>query len=223
MELKDLHRKIQETSNYNPIDRESIQESYKDGVKIIAKPIDMVNPYEYQRGMEVELNMSNNAVGDWMEEELNTGNVKKASKKVLKNLTKDPQYYQKMVAYQMEGDSMYDIEVNKKSIEALKKTNGKIIKEEKSPSFLNEDTYTMYADKYDTKETTPDDMAELGQTHDSIYERYAQKYGIDVNELKDKVEARKLELETIEAPDEATALSLQKKDPKAYIIIADKT
>ena len=149
MELKDLHKKIQETSNYNPIDRESIQESYKDGVEIIAKPIDMVNPYEYQRGMEVELNMANNAVGDWMEEELNTGNVKKASKKVLKNLTKDPQYYQKMVGYQMEGDSMYDIEVNKKSIEDLKKTTGKIIKENKSPNFLNEDTYTMYADKYD--------------------------------------------------------------------------
>ena len=222
MELKDLHKKIQETSNYNPIDRESIQESYKDGVEIIAKPIDMVNPYEYQRGMDIELNMANNAVGDWMEEELNTGNVKKASKKVLKNLTKDPQYYQKKAAYQMEGDSMYDIEVNKKSIEALKKTNGKIIKEEKSPNFLNEDTYTMYADKYDTNEATPDDIAELGQTHDAIYERYAQKYGVDVNELKDKVEARKLELETIEAPDEATALALQKKDPKAYIKIADK-
>jgi len=229
MELKDLHKKIQETSNYNPIDRESIQESYKDGVEIIAKPIDMVNPYEYQRGMDIELNMANNAVGDWMEEELNTGNVKKASKKVLKNLTKDPQYYQKKAAYQMEGDSMYDIEVNKTSIEALKKTNGKIIKEEKSPNFLNEDTYTMYADKYDedgsgdVTEDSAKDIAELGQTHDAIYERYAQKYGVDVNELKDKVEARKLELETIEAPDEATALALQKKDPKAYIKIADKT
>jgi len=163
-----------------------------------------------------------------MEEELNTGNVKKASKKVLKNLTKDPQYYQKKAAYQMEGDSMYDIEVNKKSIEALKKTNGKIIKEEKSPNFLNEDTYTMYADKYDedgsgdVTEDSAKDIAELGQTHDAIYERYAQKYGVDVNELKDKVEARKLELETIEAPDEETALALQKKDPKAYIKIADK-
>ena len=228
MELKDLHKKIQETSNYNPIDRESIQESYKDGVEIIAKPIDMVNPYEYQRGMEVELNMANNAVGDWMEEELNTGNVKKASKKVLKNLTKDPQYYQKMVGYQMEGDSMYDIEVNKKSIEDLKKTTGKIIKENKSPNFLNEDTYTMYADKYDVDgsgdvtEDSTNKIAELGQTHDSIYERYAKKYGVDVNELKDRVEARKLELETIEAPDEEAALRLQKKDPKAYITITDK-
>ena len=228
MELKDLHKKIQETSNYNPIDRESIQESYKDGVEIIAKPIDMVNPYEYQRGMEVELNMANNAVGDWMEEELNTGIVKKDSKKVLKNLTKDPQYYQKMVGYQMEGDSMYDIEVNKKSIEDLKKTTGKIIKENKSPNFLNEDTYTMYADKYDVDgsgdvtEDSTNKIAELGQTHDSIYERYAKKYGVDVNELKDRVEARKLELETIEAPDEEAALRLQKKDPKAYITIADK-
>ena len=60
------------------------------------------------------------------------------------------------------------------------------------------------------------------KTSDSIYERYAKKYGVDVNELKDRVEARKLELETIEAPDEETALRLQKKDPKAYITIADK-
>ena len=176
MELKDLHKKIQETSNYNPIDRESIQESYKDGVEIIAKPIDMVNPYEYQRGMEVELNMANNAVGDWMEEELNTGNVKKASKKVLKNLTKDPQYYQKMVGYQMEGDSMYDIEVNKKSIEDLKKTTGKIIKENKSPNFLNEDTYTMYANKYDVDGS--------GDVTEDSTNKIAELINIDAVEIK---------------------------------------
>ena len=148
----------------------------------------------------------------------------------------------------MEGDSMYDIEVNKKSIEALKKTNGKIMKEGKT-SFLDEQTYTMYADKYDTNEATPDDIAELGRNRDSIYEKYAKRYEVDVNELKDRVEARRLEKEddnshiggntdrdfereqlaqlstrneTIEAPDAATALELQKKDPKAYIKIADK-
>ena len=244
MELKDLYKKLQDTSNYTADTDKKIDESYKDGVQIIAKTIDMVNPYEYSRGLEIEMNMANNAVGDWMEEDLDTNTIKKASKKVLKNLTKDAQYYQKMVGYQMEGDSMYDIEVNKKSIEALKKTNGKIIKEEKT-SFLDEQTYTMYADKYDTNEATPDDIAELGRNRDSIYEKYAKRYEVDINELKDRVEARRLEKEdvggntdrdfereqlaqlstrneTIEAPDAATALELQKKDPKAYIKIADK-
>ena len=275
MELKDLYKKILDTSNYQSNKDEKIEESYKDGVRIIAKTIDMVNPYEYSRGLDYELNMANNAVGDWMEEDLTTENVKKASKKVLKNLTKDAQYYQKKVAYQMEGDSMYDIEVNKKSIEALKKTNGKIMKEGKT-SFLDEQTYTMYADKYDTNEATPDDIAELGRARDAIYEKYAKRYEVDINELKDRVEARRLEKEdvneamdkttksaiadeiaqwregnlskeqlkkslmdlsdgefqldsikgfnneTIEAPDAETALELQKKDPKAYIKIADK-
>ena len=248
MELKDLYKKLQDTSNYQINSEKKLDESYKDGVQIIAKTIDMVNPYEYSRGLEIEMNMANNAVGDWMEEDLDTNTIKKASKKVLKNLTKDAQYYQKMVGYQMEGDSMYDIEVNKKSIEALKKTNGKIMKEGKT-SFLDEQTYTMYADKYDTNEATPDDIAELGRNRDSIYEKYAKRYEVDINELKDRVEARRLEKEddnshiggntdrdfereqlaqlstrneTIEAPDAATALELQKKDPKAYIKIADK-
>jgi len=275
MELKDLYKKLQDTSNYTADTDKKIDESYKDGVQIIAKTIDMVNPYEYSRGLEIEMNMANNAVGDWMEEDLDTNTIKKASKKVLKNLTKDAQYYQKMVGYQMEGDSMYDIEVNKKSIEALKKTNGKIMKEGKT-SFLDEQTYTMYAKKYDTNEATPDDIAELGKNRDAIYEKYAKRYEVDINELKDRVEARRLEKEdvneamdkttksaiadeiaqwregnlskeqlkkslmdlsdgefqldsikgfnneTIEAPDAETALELQKKDPKAYIKIADK-
>lgn len=275
MELKDLYKKLQDTSNYTSQTDKKLDESYKDGVQIIAKTIDMVNPYEYARGLEIEMNLANNAVGDWMEEDLNTNNIKKASKIVLKNLTKNPQYYQKMVAYQMEGESLYDIEVNKKSIEALKKTNGKIMKEGKT-SFLDEQTYTMYADKYDTNESTPEDIAELGKNRDSIYEKYANRYEVDINELKDRVEARRLEKEdvneamdkttksaiadeiaqwregnlskeqlkkslmdlsdgefqldsikgfnneTIEAPDAATALELQKKDPKAYIKIADK-
>ena len=275
MEIKDLYKKILDTSTYQQNADKKIEESYKDGVQIIAKTIDMVNPYEYSRGLDYEMNMVNNAVGDWMEEDLTTETIKKASKKVLKNLTKDAQYYQKKVAYQMEGDSMYDIEVNKKSIEALKKTNGKIMKEGKT-SFLDEQTYTMYADKYDTNEATPDDIAELGRARDAIYEKYAKRYEVDINELKDRVEARRLEKEdvneamdkttksaiadeiaqwregnlskeqlkkslmdlsdgefqldsikgfnneTIEAPDAETALELQKKDPKAYIKIADK-
>ena len=204
MEIKDLYKKILDTSNYQQNADKKIEESYKDGVQIIAKTIDMVNPYEYSRGLDYEMNMANNAVGDWMEEDLTTETIKKASKKVLKNLTKDAQYYQKKVAYQMEGDSMYDIEVNKKSIEALKKTNGKIMKEGKT-SFLDEQTYTMYADKYDTNEATPDDIAELGRNRDAIYEKYAKRYEVDINELKDRVEARRLEKEDVnEAMDKTT-------------------
>jgi hypothetical protein len=36
-----------------------------------------------------------------------------------------------------------------------------------------------------------DDIEELGRTRDAIYEKYAKKYGVDVDELKDKVEARR--------------------------------
>ena len=208
MEIKDLYKKILDTSNYQQNADKKIEESYKDGVQIIAKTIDMVNPYEYSRGLDYEMNMANNAVGDWMEEDLTTETIKKASKKVLKNLTKDAQYYQKKVAYQMEGDSMYDIEVNKKSIEALKKTNGKIMKEGKT-SFLDEQTYTMYADKYDTNEATPDDIAELGRNRDAIYEKYAKRYEVDINELKDRVEARRLEKEDVnEAMDKYTKTAI---------------
>ena len=81
MELKDLYKKIQDTSNYTSDTDKKIDESYKDGVQIIAKTIDMVNPYEYSRGLDYELNMANNDVGDWMEEDLTTENVKNNLKK----------------------------------------------------------------------------------------------------------------------------------------------
>ncbi len=69
----------------------------KDEVEIYAKTIDMVNPYEYARGMNYELgvvidsigNKVADNVGDSMhEEELSKEDVLKAQKKVLKNLTK---------------------------------------------------------------------------------------------------------------------------------------
>ncbi len=87
MEIKDLYKKILDTSTYQQNADKKIEESYKDGVQIIAKTIDMVNPYEYSRGLDYEMNMANNAVGDWMEEDLTTETIKKASKKVLKHLT----------------------------------------------------------------------------------------------------------------------------------------
>jgi hypothetical protein len=50
-----------------------------------------------------------------------------------------------------------------------------------------------------------DDIEELGRLRDSIYEKYAKKYGVDVNELKDKVEAKKLETEDV---DKTTKLAI---------------
>ena len=49
-------------------------------------------------------------------------------------------------------------------------------------------------------------VEELGRLRDSIYEKYAKKYGVDVNELKDKVEAKKLETENI---DKTTKLAIE--------------
>ena len=110
----------------------------KDEVEIYAKTIDMVNPYEYARGMNYELGVVTDSIGNKVadnvgdsmhEEELSKEDVLKAQKKVLKNLTKDPSYYQKKLIPQMEGETEHAIEVNAKSIEALKKKAGKIIRE----------------------------------------------------------------------------------------------
>ena len=65
-----------------------------------------------------------------------------------------------------------------------------------------------------------DDIEELGRLRDSIYEKYAKKYGVDVDELKDKAEARRLE--AIEVEDEDTAIAVQKKSPDSDVRIVKK-
>ena len=62
-------------------------------------------------------------------EDLTKDDVLKAQKKVLKNLTKNPQYYQQKLIPQMEGETEHPVEVTAKSIEALKKKAGKVIRE----------------------------------------------------------------------------------------------
>jgi len=112
----------------------------KQDVEIYAKTIDMVNPYEYARGMNYELGVVVDAIGNRVAdnagdsmhvEDFTKEDILKAQKKVLKNLTKNPQYYQQKLIPQMEGESEYEVEVNAKSIEALKKKAGKIIREGK--------------------------------------------------------------------------------------------
>lgn len=109
----------------------------KQEVEIYAKTIDMVNPYEYARGMNYELGVVIDSIGNRVLdgatgnniEEITPEQIKKAQKKVLKNLTKNPQFYQQLLIPQMEGETEYPIEVTTKSIEDLKKKAGKIIRE----------------------------------------------------------------------------------------------
>ena len=66
-------------------------------VELFAKTIDMVNPYEYNRGMNFELEVVIDSVGNKLidgatgnnVEEITSDQILKAQKKVLKNLTKD--------------------------------------------------------------------------------------------------------------------------------------
>jgi len=340
----------------------------KQDVEIYAKTIDMVNPYEYTRGMDYELGVVVDAIGNRVAdnagdsmhiEDLTKDDVLKAQKKVLKNLTKNPQYYQQKLIPQMEGETELPVEVNAKSIEALKKKTGKIIREhgedyeavskvmgnvsqleedEKSQAFTlalsmyknakgtydekkakeslekaaktagipinldeqmfddNEippdfnrmsfgerraelqkamkkwreakqgqeeksarDYLVTVADSLDVK-IDPNDLMEEGDTdydrakdanrlgkkgeeniygagvkkgeeiaakkmaakRESIYEKYAQKYGVDINDVKDRLEAYKLKSEEIEVEDEDTAIAVQKKSPEAVVRIIGK-
>lgn len=98
----------------------------KQEVEIIAKTIDMVNPYEYAKGMNYELNIMDvpAASGDLSED-----NVLKAQKKVLANLTKNPQYYFEKLNGKGEVSKEW-IEVTKKEIEKIGKgKSSKMIRE----------------------------------------------------------------------------------------------
>ena len=209
----------------------------KQEVEIISKTIDMVNPYEYSKGMDIELGVENEAVGN---ADITEEDIKKAQKKVLKNLTKDQNYYSKKNTATM-GDSEYDIEINAKSIADLEKKNkgkkGKIIREQDDEFESEDERENYYLDLDDVNEhgeehdrvadvnidSTPleeEEVEELGRLRDAIYEKYAKKYGVDVNELKDKLEARKLE--AIEVDNEDTAIAVQKKSPDSDVRIVKK-
>jgi hypothetical protein len=85
-------------------------------VEVISKTIDMVNPYEYSKGMNYELDMADNAVRtDLTEEE-----VLAAQKIVLKNITKDSNYYTKLYAGlnpTAETEGYKEIEIAGKNLE----------------------------------------------------------------------------------------------------------
>jgi hypothetical protein len=97
----------------------------KQEVDIIAKTIDMVNPYEYSRGMDYELDIMDVPAtsGDLSED-----NVLKAQKKVLANLTKNPQFYFDKINGKGEVTEEW-VEATKKEIDKIGKGKPKTIRE----------------------------------------------------------------------------------------------
>ena len=229
----------------------------KIGADVLVKTIDQVNPYEYSRGMDFELGLLTNSVGNRVSsnagdsmhiEDLTKDDIIKAQTKVLKNLTKDQSYYSNKLFQKMSGEPGEMEEITDKVIEKIKKdakkNNKKFIREhgenyEKVSKVMGSlsqlekkgDTDAKRADDakrlgkkgeeniygagvkkgeelekrkltkeedgemklYSKDVETPDkyEVEKLGQTRDAIYEKYAKKAGMDVNELKDRVEAYK--------------------------------
>jgi hypothetical protein len=97
----------------------------KQEVDIIAKTIDMVNPYEYTRGMNYELEILDIPAS---EGDLSEDNILKAQKKVLANLTKNSQYYSEKMHGKGEVGHEW-IEATKKEIEKIGKGKSKMIRE----------------------------------------------------------------------------------------------
>jgi hypothetical protein len=127
--------------------KESKQPTGKQDVEIISKTIDMVNPYEYTRGMDYELGIIDMPAtsGDLSED-----NVFKAQKKVLANLTKNPQYYYEKLYGQDKFDGDETVVINKKSIDAIGKGKAaKVIREGYKPNQKVVFTNTNDGNKYE--------------------------------------------------------------------------
>jgi len=177
----------------------------KQEVDIIAKTIDMVNPYEYTKGMEYELGISDAPAtsGDLSEE-----NVAKAQKKVLTNLTKNPRYYTEKMCGKGEVGHEW-VEATKKEIDKIGKGKSKMIREGARPgyhpdgtpksndemdddereAFYNDsdflDEHGQYADRVADVNA---DSSPLKEREEAIYEKYAQKFNKSIDEVKSMVQ-----------------------------------
>lgn len=148
--------------NKNIISEKASKESTgKQDVEIIAKTIDMVNPYEYSRGMNYELDMIDIPIRtDLTEEE-----ILKAQKKVLANLTKNSQFYFDKLNGKGEVSDKW-VETTKKEIDKIGKGKAaKIIREsfDNNSGIVKEDQ------------------------QNAIFEKYARATGIPVDNLKSMV------------------------------------
>jgi hypothetical protein len=106
--------------------KEAKKSEGKQEVEIISKTIDMVNPYEYARGIDYELEIMDVPASSG---NLENDNVLKAQKKVLANLTKNPQFYFEKLNGKNEVTDEW-VEVTKKEIDKIGKGKSKIIRED---------------------------------------------------------------------------------------------
>jgi len=105
--------------------KEAKESEGKQEVDIIAKTIDMVNPYEYTRGMEFELGIMDVPATNG---DLSEDNILKAQKKVLANLTKNPSFYFDKINGKEEVGHEW-IEATKKEIEKIGKGKKNVMRE----------------------------------------------------------------------------------------------
>jgi hypothetical protein len=108
----------------------------KQEVEVVAKTIDMVNPYEYSRGMEFELNIMDVSAtsGDLSED-----SILKAQKKVLANLTKNPSFYFDKINGKGEVSDEW-VEVTKKEIDKIGKGKKNMMREGARPGYHEDGT-----------------------------------------------------------------------------------
>jgi hypothetical protein len=108
----------------------------KQEVEVISKTIDMVNPYEYTRGMNYELEIMDVPAtsGDLSED-----NILKAQKKVLANLTKNPSFYFDKINGKGEVSDEW-VEVTKKEIDKIGKGKKNMMREGARPGYHEDGT-----------------------------------------------------------------------------------
>lgn len=173
------------------------------GAEVVSKTIDAVNPYEYSRGMNYELEIMDVPAtsGDLSED-----NVLKAQKKVLANLTKNPQYYFEKI----NGKG----EVSDEWVEATKKEIDKIGKGKIAKSLMRE--HGQYADRVADVNADSSPLKESEPTAEqiSIFEKYSAATGIPVENLMSMVREAKAKMKEAATYAGKDSVDDLKKDPK---------
>jgi hypothetical protein len=144
-------------------EKASNESTGKQEVEIIAKTIDMVNPYQYSKGMEYELGIIDIPApeGDLSEE-----NIAKAQKKVLTNLTKNPSYYSEKICGKGEVSEEW-VEVTKKEMEKIGKGKSKIIREGVDKKEILQSLIPLAVNKEEIKQYMQS-LSKSGDTFDNV-------------------------------------------------------
>lgn len=190
-------------------EKASKESTGKQEVDIIAKTIDMVNPYEYSRGMKYELDM----VDVPTRTDLTEDEVLKAQKKVLANLTKNSQFYFDKLNGKGEVSDEW-VETTKKNIDAIGK--GKAAKglmreglgdKQYLDALRNSDANSIESAKKILKRKFKD----LDDKNIEYLAKEWAKRALDESEMSDRVIARK----AINLYDKGKELYLQGKTQEA--------